>query len=102
MIYEPYPYQQYCAARIVADAAVGLFLDMGLGKTVITLDAINTLRYDRWAVQRVLIIAPKKVAREPGQRRRRSGNTCGTCAYRRCWAVSRNVCGRLPPRQTFT
>ena len=35
---------------------------MGLGKTVITLDAINTLRYDRWAVQRVLIIAPKKVA----------------------------------------
>ena len=62
MIYEPYPYQQYCAARIVADAAVGLFLDMWLGKTVITLDAINTLRYDRWAVQRVLIIAPKKVA----------------------------------------
>lgn len=62
MIYEPYPYQQYCAARIVADAVVGLFLDMGLGKTVITLDAINTLRYDRWAVQRVLIIAPKKVA----------------------------------------
>lgn len=62
MIYEPYPYQQCCAARIVADAAVGLFLDMGLGKTVITLDAINTLRYDRWAVQRVLIIAPKKVA----------------------------------------
>ena len=62
MIYEPYPYQQYCAARIVTDAAVGLFLDMGLGKTVITLDAINTLRYDRWAVQRVLIIAPKKVA----------------------------------------
>ena len=62
MIYEPYPYQQYCAARIVADAAVGLFLDMGLGKTVITLDAINTLRYGRWAVQRVLIIAPKKVA----------------------------------------
>lgn len=62
MIYKPYPYQQYCAARIVADAAVGLFLDMGLGKTVITLDAINTLRYDRWAVQRVLIIAPKKVA----------------------------------------
>lgn len=62
MIYTPYPYQQYCTDRIIADAAVGLFLDMGLGKTVITLDAISTLRYDRWAVQRVLIIAPKKVA----------------------------------------
>ena len=68
MIYEPYPYQQYCAARIVADAAVGLFLDMGLGKTVITLDAINTLRYDRWAVQRGLIIAPKKVAEGTGKK----------------------------------
>lgn len=62
MIYTPYPYQQYCAERIIADTAVALFLDMGLGKTVITLTAINALRYDRWAVQRVLIIAPKMVA----------------------------------------
>lgn len=62
MIYQPYPYQQYCTERIITDAALGLFLDMGLGKTVITLTAINELRYNRWAVQRVLIIAPKKVA----------------------------------------
>ena len=62
MKYEPYNYQQYCTERIITDAALGLFLDMGLGKTVITLTAINELRYNRWAVQRVLIIAPKKVA----------------------------------------
>nr|DAG16895.1 MAG TPA: Helicase of the snf2 rad54 family [Caudoviricetes sp.] len=62
MRYEPYNYQQYCTDRIITDAALGLFLDMGLGKTVITLTAINELRYNRWAVQRVLIIAPKKVA----------------------------------------
>lgn len=31
MRYNPYPYQQYCADRIITDAAVGLFLDMGLG-----------------------------------------------------------------------
>jgi len=62
MKYEPYHYQQYCTDRIISDAAIGLFLDMGLGKTVITLTAINELRYDRWAVQRVLVIAPKKVA----------------------------------------
>lgn len=62
MKYEPYHYQQYCTERILSDAALGLFLDMGLGKTVITLTAINELRYNRWAVQRVLIIAPKKVA----------------------------------------
>ncbi len=62
MKYNPYAYQQYCTDRITTDAALGLFLDMGLGKTVITLTAINELRYDRWAVQRVLIVAPKKVA----------------------------------------
>lgn len=62
MIYTPYPYQQYCTERIITDAALGLFLDMGLGKTVITLTAINELRYNRWAVRRVLIVAPKKVA----------------------------------------
>ena len=39
MKFKPYPYQQYCIDRIVNDPAVGLFLDMGLGKTVITLSA---------------------------------------------------------------
>jgi SNF2 family DNA or RNA helicase len=62
LIYQPYHYQQYCTERIITDAALGLFLDMGLGKTVITLTAVNDLRYNRWAVQRVLIVAPKKVA----------------------------------------
>lgn len=62
MKYVPYQYQKYCTCRIIADAALGLFLDMGLGKTVITLTAINDLRYNRFAVQRVLVIAPKRVA----------------------------------------
>lgn len=62
MKFKPYPYQQYCIDRIVNDPAVGLFLDMGLGKTVITLSAIQELRYNRWAVSKPLIIAPKKVA----------------------------------------
>ncbi|MFI3279610.1 MAG: DEAD/DEAH box helicase [Rikenellaceae bacterium] len=42
--------------------AIGLFLDMGLGKTVITLTAIHELRYNRFEVAKPLIIAPKKVA----------------------------------------
>lgn len=62
MRYEPYAYQQYCTGRIISDAALGLFLEMGLGKTVITLTAINELRYDRWAVSKALVVAPKKVA----------------------------------------
>jgi len=62
MIFNPYPYQQYCIDSIIYNRAVGLFLDMGLGKTVITLSAIHDLRYNRWEVAKPLIIAPKKVA----------------------------------------
>lgn len=62
MIYTPHPYQKYCIDRAVTDTALGLFLDMGLGKTVITLTAINELKYNRFEVRKVLIIAPKKVA----------------------------------------
>ena len=62
MIFNPYPYQQYCIDSIIYNRAVGLFLDMGLGKTVITLTAIHDLRYNRWEVAKPLIIAPKKVA----------------------------------------
>lgn len=47
---------------MIEDPAVGLFLDMGLGKTVITLTAINDLRFNRVAIGKTLIIAPKSVA----------------------------------------
>lgn len=62
MKFVPHSYQRYAIERIITDERVGLFLDMGLGKTVITLSAINDLRFNRWAVSRVLVIAPKKVA----------------------------------------
>ncbi len=62
MEFKPYPYQQYCIDSIVYNRSVGLFLDMGLGKTVITLSAIRDLRFNRWEVSKVLIVAPKKVA----------------------------------------
>lgn len=32
MRFQPHPYQRYCIQRIIADPAVGLFLDMGLGE----------------------------------------------------------------------
>lgn len=62
MKYEPHNYQAYATQRIVDDPAVGLFLDMGLGKTVITLTAVNELRYHRFQIARCLVVAPKKVA----------------------------------------
>jgi len=60
--YVPHAYQRYCINRVLTDEALGLFLDMGLGKTVITLTAVNDLKYNRFAVGKVLVIAPKKVA----------------------------------------
>lgn len=61
-IFKPHPYQRYCINRLIADKAIGLLLDMGLGKTVITLTAVNDLKYNRFAVSKILVIAPKKVA----------------------------------------
>ena len=62
MIFNPHDYQRRCIGLIIALKKIGLFLDMGLGKTVTTLTAIRELKYDRFAVRRVLVIAPKKVA----------------------------------------
>lgn len=62
MKYTPHDYQKYCTDRIISDRSLGLLLDMGLGKTVITLTAVNELIYGRFEVGRVLVIAPKKVA----------------------------------------
>lgn len=58
----PHNYQQYCIDRIISNPAIGLFLDMGLGKTAITLMAIKKLKYEYWRSAKVLVIAPKKVA----------------------------------------
>jgi len=48
--------------KILENDNIGLFLDMGLGKTLITLTSIDKLKYDRFLVNKVLVIAPKKVA----------------------------------------
>lgn len=62
MKYIPHSYQQYCEDKIIELPNIALFLDMGLGKTVITLTAIHKLKYQRFALRRALVIAPKKVA----------------------------------------
>ena len=55
-------YQNYCVDRILDTENLGLFLDMGLGKTLISLTAIKKLMYDQFKINKVLVIAPKKVA----------------------------------------
>ena len=56
-----YPYQRYAVDFIERHRFCGLFLDMGLGKTVSTLTAVKRMIYS-FEVSKVLVIAPKKVA----------------------------------------
>ena len=60
---ELHVYQEHAKQCIINQDAAGLFLDMGLGKTLTSLAAINELMFDRFEVARVLIIAPLRVAR---------------------------------------
>lgn len=62
MKFQPHPYQSVAIKQILAHTHYGLLLDMGLGKTVSTLMAIESLIYDSLEVNKVLLIAPKKVA----------------------------------------
>lgn len=64
MKFIPHDYQRYCITRIIQDEAIALFLDMGLGKTVITLTAVCDLIFNRFQVSRCLVVAPKKVAED--------------------------------------
>lgn len=64
MKYVPYEYQEYAKEFIVGQKISALFLDCGLGKTVITLTAIWELLLDYFEIRRVLVIAPLRVARD--------------------------------------
>ena len=57
-------YQRYIVDFILKHPAAGCLVDMGLGKTVSTLTAINRLMYEDFEVGRVLVIAPKRVAED--------------------------------------
>lgn len=62
MQYVPHEYQSFATEFIVKNAISALFLEMGLGKSVTTLTAIDKLMYDYFEISRVLIIAPLRVA----------------------------------------
>ena len=63
MKYNPHSYQEYAVKFIESHPISALFLDMGLGKTSITLTAVNELLFDSFEVRKVLVIAPLRVAR---------------------------------------
>ena len=64
MKYSPHNYQTYATDFIVGHPEAAVFLDMGLGKSVITLTALLDLCLDRFEIAKVLVIAPLRVARD--------------------------------------
>jgi len=64
MIYKPHNYQTYATDFILEHPEAAVFLDMGLGKSVITLTALLELCLDRFEISKVLVIAPLRVARD--------------------------------------
>ena len=68
MIFKPYAYQQFAIERIIERNAVGLFLDMGMGKTVCALTAAAELLHNYFDVVRALVIAPLRVAEDTWSR----------------------------------
>lgn len=62
MKYTPHDYQEYAKDFIIEKEKAGLMLDMGLGKTIITLTAIDELMFDYFEISKALVIAPLRVA----------------------------------------
>lgn len=64
MKYTPHAYQVHTTEHILETPGAGVFLEMGLGKTVSTLTAINEILYNRLENYKVLVVAPLRVAQE--------------------------------------
>jgi SNF2 family DNA or RNA helicase len=64
MTYTPHDYQRYASEFIETHPVAAVLLQMGLGKTIITLTAVSNLLFDSFLVRKVLIIAPLRVARD--------------------------------------
>lgn len=64
MKYNPHDYQSYATNFILEHPVAAVLLEMGLGKSVITLTAILELMYERFEIGKVLVIAPLRVARD--------------------------------------
>ena len=64
MQYKAHEYQKFATQFILANPIAAVFLEMGLGKSVITLTALFDLCLDQFLIRKVLVIAPLRVARD--------------------------------------
>ena len=63
MRFKPHNYQQFAIDFITSHPIAAILLDMGMGKTAITLMAIHYLMYETFEVSKVLVICPLRVTR---------------------------------------
>lgn len=100
MKYVPHEYQEYAKEFIVNQNISALFLDCGLGKTIITLTAIWELLLDYFEVRKVLVIAPLRVARNtwPGELKKWE-HLQGTCDVSGSWFREGTDNGTKPESQ---
>lgn len=75
MKYSPHDYQTYATNFVLEHPVAAVLLEMGLGKSVITLTAINDLLYNSFEVRKVLVIAPLRVARDTWPTEMKNGIT---------------------------
>lgn len=64
MKFKPHDYQAHTTQFIIDHPESAIFLGMGMGKTISTLTAVNDLIRNRFETQKVLVIAPIRVARD--------------------------------------
>lgn len=64
MNFSPHNYQAFAINYIETHPIAAVLLDMGLGKTVISLTAIADLLFDSFEAHRILVVAPLRVARD--------------------------------------
>ena len=62
MKYNPHDYQEFTTQKMIDTPHFMALLDMGLGKTVITLTALNEMMFNSFEINKVLVIAPLRVA----------------------------------------
>ena len=63
MRYDPHDYQKYAFGFIKDHPVAAVLLDMGMGKSSITLTAVNDLMFDSFGIRKVLVVAPLRVAK---------------------------------------
>ena len=85
MNFVPHDYQRYAIDYIESHPVAAVLLDMGLGKTVISLTAIADLLFDSFEAHHILVIAPLRVARYMACRNQKMGASKRTYLRRGCW-----------------